>query len=57
MVSNEVKRTTISITQQTKGALDSIKHPGQSYDGVIRELLKSRSEYWTRRKVQKVPVA
>jgi len=35
------KRTTISISQRTKEALDSMKHPGQSYDGLLQELIKS----------------
>ena len=40
---NQVKRnTTIAISQQTKDALDSIKHPGQSYEGVIQALV----EFW-----------
>ena len=34
------KRITIAISQQTKDALDSVKHPGQTYDGVIQELVK-----------------
>ncbi len=33
------KRASVSISKETKGFLDSIKRPGQSYDGVIRELL------------------
>ena len=59
-VVNERKRTTIAISQQTKNALDSVKHPGQTYDGVIQELLEfwkeKKREYWTRRKEQKVAV-
>jgi len=60
-VVNQVKRnTTIAISQQTKGALDSIKHPGQSYDGLIQELVKfwreKRSEYRTPRRAGKVAV-
>jgi len=35
------KRASISISKETKGFLDSIKRPGQSYDGVIRELVIS----------------
>jgi len=30
----------------TKEALDSIKHPGQSYDGLIQELVR----YWKENK-------
>ncbi|MBA7624902.1 hypothetical protein ES703_32316 [subsurface metagenome] len=40
LVVNKAKRTTISISQPTKHILDSIKHPGQSYDGLIQELIK-----------------
>jgi hypothetical protein len=32
------KRSNISVSQRTKDALDSIRHAGQSYDGVIQEL-------------------
>jgi len=35
-----VKATSIRVSVQTKGVLDSIKHPGQSYDGAIQDLLK-----------------
>ena len=40
LVVSKAKRTTISISQPTKRILDSIKHPGQSYDGLIQELIK-----------------
>jgi len=55
------RRPCIAVKQQTKDGLDSIKHPGQSYDGVIQDLLEfwkqKKREYWTRRKEQqKVPV-
>ena len=50
MVNYEVKWTTIRVSRQTKDALDSVKHPGQSYDGVIQELVKFR----TRRQKQRV---
>ena len=33
------KRASVSISKETKGFLDSIRRPGQSYDGVIRELV------------------
>ena len=39
-------RASISITQGTKYALDSIKHQGQSYDGLIQELVK----FWKEKK-------
>jgi len=32
------KRASVSISKQTKELLDSIKHTGQSYDGLIHEL-------------------
>jgi len=38
------KRASVSISKETKGFLDSIKRPGQSYDGVIRELGMSWKE-------------
>ena len=40
------KRDSVSISKETKGFLDSIKRPGQSYDGVIRELVM----YWKKNK-------
>ncbi len=36
------KRASISISKETKELLDSIKHTGQSYDGLIRELVVYR---------------
>ena len=41
MVTDESKRTTIAISERTKDGLDSVKHPGQTYDGVIQELIAS----------------
>lgn len=32
-------RASIGISRTTKGSLDSIKHSGQSYDGLIQELV------------------
>jgi len=56
VATDKAKRTTISILQQTKDALDSMKHPGQSYEGLIQELLQfwrdKKGEYWTRRQEQ-----
>lgn len=56
-IDKEKQRTTISIQLPTKSDLDSIKHEGQSYDGVVQELVKfwkdKKSEYWTRRKEPK----
>ncbi len=49
-------RSRISVSHQTKDALDSIKHTGQSYDRLLKELIRfwqhKRSEYWTRREIQ-----
>ena len=42
------RRASISISRETKGFLDSIKRLGQSYDGVIQELVVS----WKRSKSQ-----
>ena len=36
------KRASISISKETKELLDLIKHTGQSYDGLIRELVVYR---------------
>ena len=33
------KRASVSIARETKEFLDSMKRPGQSYDGAIRELV------------------
>jgi hypothetical protein len=44
MVVDKAKRTTISISKQTKADLDSVKHPGQSYNGLIGELIK----FWSK---------
>ena len=47
-------RSSISILSQTKDELDSIKHAGQSYDGLIQELVKfwkeKKKEYEARRR-------
>jgi len=42
------KRASVSISRETKGFLDSIKRLGQSYDGVIQELVVN----WKRSKRQ-----
>ena len=39
MVTGEYKRTTIAILERTKDGLDLVKHPGQTYDGAIQELI------------------
>jgi len=33
-------RTTINISRELKAELDSMKHPGQSYNGIIWELIR-----------------
>jgi hypothetical protein len=33
------KRVTVSISRETKELLDLIKHTGQSYEGLIQELV------------------
>jgi len=39
VVTGEYKRTTIAILERTKDGLDLVKHPGQTYDGAIQELI------------------
>ncbi len=61
MVTKEsARRSCISVSLETKNALDLIKHEGQSYNGLIQELIKfwkdKSSEYWTRRRKQRVGV-
>lgn len=42
------KRASLSISKETKEMLDSIKHTGQSYGGLIQELIKLwEKEYGT----------
>jgi len=43
----ENKRVSLSISRETKVMLDSIKHTGQSYNGLLQELVtlwKKQSE-------------
>ena len=40
MAGDKAKRTTISISRETKDAIDTIKHTGQSCDGLIQELVR-----------------
>lgn len=51
MINDQSKRTTLSISRATKDILDSTKHTGQSYDGLIRELIT----YWKEQEVKKKP--
>ncbi len=48
------KRATLNISLETKSELATVKSPGQSYDGIIRELVKSlkekNKEQWARRR-------
>jgi len=62
VVSNQARgRTSISVSRQTKANLDSIKHEGQSYNGLIQELVKfwkeKKDEYWTRRQAKKTQIS
>jgi predicted CopG family antitoxin len=41
-----MKRATINISVEAKSTLDSVKSLGQSYDGIIREVVK----FWRKRK-------
>lgn len=41
MQTKEKKRVTLSISRETKAVLDSVKHPGQSYNGLLQELVTS----------------
>jgi len=34
------KRASLNITKEVKEKLDEVKHTGQSYDGLIQELVK-----------------
>jgi len=51
-------RSSLSVSRKTKDSLDSIKHSGQSYDGLIQELVKfwkdKKGESWSRRREQRV---
>ncbi len=51
------KRATINISLEAKGELDTIKSPGQSYNGIIKEQVKfwreKNKEYWARRQAQR----
>lgn len=38
--SQKRERSCLNISRRTKDDLDSIKHSGQSYDGLIQELVK-----------------
>ena len=59
MVTKEVRERSrcIAVRQQTKDALDSVKHLGQSYDGVIQELIKFWKEEHGSEETIRVPLA
>lgn len=45
-MANQNKRTTsIHLSPETMDTLDSMKHWGQSYDGLIREILANLNRY------------
>ena len=39
MKTKSKSRVTVSISRDTKEVLDSVKHTGQSYEGLIRDLV------------------
>lgn len=39
MQEKKKKRVTLSISREAKLMLDSVKHPGQSYNGLMKELV------------------
>ena len=41
MKAKENKWVSLSISRETKAMLDSVKHPGQSYNGLLQELVTS----------------
>lgn len=44
-------RSSLSVSRRTKDMLDLIKHEGQSYDGLIQELVK----FWNEKRVTTGP--
>ncbi len=46
MNSKSRKRVSLSISRETKAMLDSIKHTGQSYNGLIQDLVS----FWKKAK-------
>lgn len=52
VVSNQAKgRTSIGVSRQTRDNLNSIRHTGQSYSGLIQELV----EFWKAKRVSTRP--
>ncbi len=39
MKGKDKKRVSLSISRETKAMLDSVKHTGQSYNGLVQELV------------------
>ena len=58
MATDKTKRTSVSVLRSTKDALGSMRHPDQSNDGLIQELVKfwekESKQYWPRRRASKV---
>jgi len=46
MAGKTKKRVSVSISMETKAMLDSVKHTGQSYNGLLQELVA----FWNRQK-------
>jgi predicted CopG family antitoxin len=44
MRTDNKKRASLNISKEAKEKLDEVKHTGQSYDGLIRELLIQRNK-------------
>lgn len=40
-----MKSKAVKLSEEVIKKLDEIKHPGQTYDGVIRELLERKEEH------------
>ena len=48
------KRAHINLNAQTKDVLDSIRAPGQSYDGIIQELIVLSERANSRKQVNSI---
>lgn len=46
MGDRDKKRISLSISTETKAMLNSVRHPGQSYSGLIQELVT----FWKKQK-------
>ena len=50
-------RVAVNLSSETKAALDALKHPGQSYNGFMKELIGFwRSEHGIEAAVEREPV-